>query len=1374
MLSDENQGLTGENIHTDGVSTTAPIPRKSIFSRLGRVKVLNISLSVALLLVLSAGAFFTLRNNNFKADESTDPSLRTVRTVTVSGNFTDIFTKVPVAGAKVTVTGTAGPTKVATDINGDYTATVTVPTAVLPPFLIWVKEENDGYPVESLPVKVGASSYMPDVNFGVGAFPTSIISTKLLDPISTKCRTGNGSFGYTHRSFPNTGDYKGQEIKNILFCADEQNARYFDEYAVDLINIADQINYLTTVSNTTPPIIYMRGRVTWDTSAAYASYGNEIVINVESITDLAVITHEMGHIVDWQKGSDYPDQISAGSCVRYTAQPLYHCYRSDEDDFIESYRWMISNLEKGFIKGYAEQNQHEMFAELFAALYTPDTMSNSQFSYREKLKYAIANRAMGEYQSPLNPNQVSEIFASAINPSANDTQLIQQNSAMYMYKVVAAAGNIGQFFPGRIDTAYDYDDIMNANFMDKSFASVKMYDELDKPIANAAVTIGGVTEKTLSMRTKDVFPDGRGDLYDSTGTATLSNVPTGTQTVSVKLPSGTELAAGNIVLQTGWNKVLALQIKKKATDYPFLGTSVDANLWSTTPDFSVANEKISVNHVDGTPTSGALSKFKLSGDFDIKVSYSNLVFTEGGSIRAIGLRANGTLLPLNIERRLYPNGTDNVIHSDLYINTPNNPYEWPDTSTAGTLRIQRVGTVGMVYATDGTTVYLTREIGTEDVSIEIYGMNDNYGGGVQADFSGLQVVSSTLEQLQQLPLTVVSLPPSSVDAEGASFDGSVAGGSSGKTILGKGFEYGLTKNGNELLDYSTADVTLGSFGSSVRALKSDTTYYYRAMVKDSQGVAVYGSWMEFKTKPLIERVSFYASPVTNITATSATVNFEILSDGANPADEWIIDYECEKDGVKSVTQRGSYLVGKHSYDLANLSSNAVYSLDITVINAGGMQHDAVGFTTLGLQQPVAFVAPVVETLPPTDITTKSAVPHGEISNTGGAVVTSRGFRWSRANDGSMPIGESRESGEFIAGEFSKLPSIPLAVVNMTYYVQAFAVNSVGTTYGDWVQFKTKALVPPTVVTLPPTDMTTKSAVPHGSISDIGGSPVTRRGFRLTKIAGTAINGAAQAVYYDSGIFEVGDFTKVPSIPLSVPNTTYYIQAYAANTYGTAYGAWIEFKTQALLLPTVVTLLPTEITTKAAVPHGNITDLGNTAVTARGFKWSKVKDGSSATADGRDSGAFGIGEFSKLPSIPLAVPNATYYIRAYAVNTAGIGYGDWVEFKTKALALPSVTTVAPAAVDITARTIVPYGEITSVGDAAVTARGFRWSKVKDAAGVPVVYGKTYDSGTFTVGKYTKLPIITLPTPNTTYYIQAYAVSAVGVTYGEWIEFKTKVN
>ena len=75
--------------------------------------------------------------------------------------------------------------------------------------------------------------------------------------------------------------------------------------------------------------------------------------------------------------------------------------------------------------------------------------------------------------------------------------------------------------------------------------------------------------------------------------------------------------------------------------------------------------------------------------------------------------------------------------------------------------------------------------------------------------------------------------------------------------------------------------------------------------------------------------------------------------------------------------------------------------------------------------------------------------------------------------------------------------------------------------------------------------------------------------------------------------------------------------------------------------------------------GNVTADGGATVTARGICWSTSQNptiSGSHTTDGTGTGTF----TSNMTGLE---PNTTYYVRAYATNSAGTAYGDQVSFTT---------------------------------------------------------------------------------------------------------------
>ena len=97
-----------------------------------------------------------------------------------------------------------------------------------------------------------------------------------------------------------------------------------------------------------------------------------------------------------------------------------------------------------------------------------------------------------------------------------------------------------------------------------------------------------------------------------------------------------------------------------------------------------------------------------------------------------------------------------------------------------------------------------------------------------------------------------------------------------------------------------------------------------------------------------------------------------------------------------------------------------------------------------LEPPKAF-PPTVSTGGATDIKTNSFAGSGNVDNTGGLPVSSRGICWSMKNqeptiDDNKTVVEG-ELGDFKAGAADLYP-------NRTYYVRAFAQNSAGVAYGN--------------------------------------------------------------------------------------------------------------------------------------------------------------------------------------------------------------------------------------------------------------------------------------------------------------------------------------
>ncbi len=290
---------------------------------------------------------------------------------------------------------------------------------------------------------------------------------------------------------------------------------------------------------------------------------------------------------------------------------------------------------------------------------------------------------------------------------------------------------------------------------------------------------------------------------------------------------------------------------------------------------------------------------------------------------------------------------------------------------------------------------------------------------------------------------------------------------------------------------------------------------------------------------------------------------------------------------------------------------------------------------------------------------------------------------------------------------------------------------------------------PSVNTVEVKEVMSMSAVAVGNVSSDGGSVITSRGFCWSKTANPTVQDYHVEVNGTTGAFE-GSLTGLEA------NTKYHVRAYAVNSKGTGYGEDMTFTTTQGL-PVVVTSSVTEITATSAKCGGNVTDQGASDVTERGICWST--DNNPTVNDDHVSSGSGTGTYTCF--MTDLMPEEIYYVRAYAKNAQGISYGDEVNF-TALEGLPTVTTSVVA--NITSTTATCGGNVTNQGASNVTERGVCWSTSQN----PTVSNSHTTDGSGT-GSFTSN--ITGLTPNTTYYVRAYAINSKGTSYGEQKSFTT---
>ena len=193
-------------------------------------------------------------------------------------------------------------------------------------------------------------------------------------------------------------------------------------------------------------------------------------------------------------------------------------------------------------------------------------------------------------------------------------------------------------------------------------------------------------------------------------------------------------------------------------------------------------------------------------------------------------------------------------------------------------------------------------------------------------------------------------------------------------------------------------------------------------------------------------------------------------------------------------------------------------------------------------------------------------------------------------------------------------------------------------------------------------------------------------------------------------------------------------------------------------PVLSTAYISEISYRTAVSGGNVTRENGEPVISRGVCWNTTAN--PTMADSKTSDGTGTGSFTS--NLTGLIPNTTYYVRAYATNNIGTSYGFQLSFTTLQSSSPSLLTASTGSVTKTGAvsggvTIDDHGE-------EVTSKGVCWSVSEN----PTVSDSKTDNGTGTDNFSANLTGLT---PNTTYYVRAYAINKLATAYGDQKTFKT---
>lgn len=571
----------------------------------------------------------------------------------------------------------------------------------------------------------------------------------------------------------------------------------------------------------------------------------------------------------------------------------------------------------------------------------------------------------------------------------------------------------------------------------------------------------------------------------------------------------------------------------------------------------------------------------------------------------------------------------------------------------------------------------------------------------------------------------------------------------------------------------------GLFNVSIDSLTPNTTFYVRAYTTNMAGTS-YGNQLQFSTgNATLPAVT--SDSINAITATTAIANGTITNDGNDPNTIGGICYSASPNPTiaDSIVTVGTFTVNESfstTTAWGNLTPNTTYYVRAYATNVIGTSYGSqLQFITGNATLPVVTSDSIII------LNDSSVRAFGNMIDNGNDPNDVVGFCYS--------ISPNPTTNDSIVYTYAIRDSYYNDILgltpNTTYYLRAYVTNVMGTSYGSQLQVTTNKVILSAGTNDSVGNVTATTAVVYGAFTN---------SFNLSTDVGFCYSTSPNPTIADS-IVAAGTFSVDANFSATLsgltPNVVYYMNVYGTNSMGTWYGTQLQFATDtgsvAITLPIVTTDSINSITATTATAYGTVTNEGNDNNTLSGMCFSTSPNPTIADSVGYNS-FFGIGSGFFKYALPknidfpdttykrVLIPNTTYYVRAYATNAAGIAYGNQLQFTTGNDSLPIITTDSVTKIGATSATV--YISLKDDGNDPNIIAGFCISKSPnptnaniDSTAAGSFQQLILQSGGVQLIQGFAIPVNEGFTPNTTYYVRAFATNGAGTSYGGQLQFTT---
>jgi hypothetical protein len=540
------------------------------------------------------------------------------------------------------------------------------------------------------------------------------------------------------------------------------------------------------------------------------------------------------------------------------------------------------------------------------------------------------------------------------------------------------------------------------------------------------------------------------------------------------------------------------------------------------------------------------------------------------------------------------------------------------------------------------------------------------------------------------PTVTTTVAASSITNTTASSGGETITGSS---ITSKGVVWHTSTAPTVALSTKTNDGTgSADFTSSVISLSPETLYYLRAYVTNAAGTG-YGDEITFRT--LSNPATVQASSLTATATSSSNIDLTwnaatFPSSGATNKGYVLLRATAPNTPTLGNSNGAAPSAGANTAIVSSAIANNVTSISNSGL-ASSTQYNyllipytwdgtnATTYNYLTASAPTANATtqsgstpPVLTTNAASSVLSSTATLNGEITSDGGASVSARGFVYS-TSDNTPTIGEGSVTDQASGtgtGTFNS--SVSSLSPNTTYYYQAYATNTSGTSYGGVISFTTLKAEPsaqPTSLVFSSvtttsfnTAFTAATGSPDGYLvirstsSSLSTDPVDG----TTYTAGNSVGGGT--------VVSVGSTISGISNSSLSAGTTYYTYVFAYNNSGSN----IDYRTTSPLSASTITL-----TDAPATPTFS-------SITTSGFTvdWTATTGASTYRLDVSTASNFAsyVSGYQDLTvntnsqAVTGLAANTLYYVRVRAVNASGTSANST---SANSATLPNAPTVGTA-------------------------------------------------------------------------------------------------